>query len=72
MTIKLPMATEEHFTDVEHQGKQIKVGDIVLVREAGTQKSVAVSSIVKKQDHYWVGYNDNARYCPWPLVQVDG
>jgi len=70
MTIKLPMAKEEEmFEQVDHQGKTIKIGDSVLVLQAGQQQEVVVSSLVKKQNHYWVGYNNDKQYCPWPLVR---
>ncbi len=70
MSYSLPMAEEEYFDKVEHQGKVIKTGDTVIVSQAGKEKAVEVSSIIRKQGHYWVGYNNNAPYCPWPLVRL--
>ena len=70
MSYNLPMAEEEYFDEVEHQGKVIKKGDTVMVSQAGKDIAVKVSSIIRKQGHYWVGYNNNAHYCPWPLVRL--
>ena len=70
MNLNLPMAVDAYLHEVNHQGKIIRVGDIVIVQQAGETKMVEVSSIVKKQDHYWVGYDDNAQFCPWPLVRL--
>lgn len=70
MNINLPMMEEEHFDEVKHQGKIISVGDSVIVPQAGQQRLVTVSSISKKQGHYWVGYDDNAHFCPWPLARL--
>ncbi|MFQ5614253.1 MAG: hypothetical protein ACE5H9_19190 [Anaerolineae bacterium] len=69
MSEPLPLAGEEYLEQVEYQGKTIRVGDAVIVPEAGQQRRVEVSSILKKQGHYWVGYDDNRRFCPWPLVR---
>lgn len=65
----LPLAQEESFDEVTHQGKTIKVGDKVVVREAGAEKVVEVTSLIKKQGHYWVGYETNQHFYPWPLVR---
>ncbi len=70
MSQPLPMAQKEYFEEVTHQGKTIKVGDKVLVNHAGQKQMVEVSSIFKKQQHYWVAYNHNQHVCPWPLAQV--
>lgn len=71
MSHRLPMADDvEYFETVTHQGKTIKVGETVFVSKAGRQVQVEVSSIVKKQNHYWVGYDENSGLCPWPLVKV--
>ena len=67
----LPMAdATEFFDQVTHQGKTVKVGDRVMVSQAGQSIEVEVSTISKKQNHYWVGYDDNRQFCPWPLVRV--
>ena len=67
----LPMADAiEFFDQVTHQGKTVKVGDRVMVSQAGQSIEVEVSVITKKQNHYWVGYDDNRQFCPWPLVKV--
>jgi hypothetical protein len=29
-----------------------------------------VSSLIKRDNHYWVGYAENQHMCPWPLVQI--
>jgi len=63
------MLGEEHFDEVSHQGKTIKVGDKVIVRQAGEEKVVEVTSIAKKQGHFWVGYNTNQHFYPWPLIR---
>ena len=70
MSISLPMADQENFDEVNHQGKHIKVGDKVVVQQAGEETVVEVSSISKKQGHYWVGYDDDNHFCPWPLVRL--
>ncbi len=66
----LPIVDEENFDEVTYQGKVIKVTDTVIVPQAGEKRKVMVSSISKKAGHYWVGYDDNTRACPWPLVQT--
>ena len=67
----LPMAdATEFFDQVTHQGKTVKVGDQVMVSQAGQSIEVEVSTISKKQNHYWVGYDENRQFCPWPLVRV--
>ncbi|MCL4299452.1 MAG: hypothetical protein KJ077_27195 [Anaerolineae bacterium] len=66
----LPLSQEEYFDKVSHQGKTIKVGDKVVVREAGEEKTVEVTSIIKKQGHFWVGYEANQHSYPWPLVRL--
>lgn len=68
--MELPLAQEEYFDEVTHQGKTIKVGDKVIVREAGEEKTMEVTSIVRKQGHYWVGYEVNRQFYPWPLVRL--
>ena len=65
----LPMAEEASFNEISHQGKTIRVGDEIIIREAGETRTATVSSIVQRQGHYWVGYDDNAKFYPWPLVQ---
>jgi hypothetical protein len=68
---QLPITkSEEALDEVSYQGKTIKVGDTVLVHHAGQQQEVEVSSILKKNGHYWVGYQADSRFCPWPLVQL--
>jgi hypothetical protein len=69
-TMELPLAQEEFFDQVTYQGKTIKVGDKVIVRQAGEEKTVEVTSLVKKQGHYWVGYEANQHFYPWPLVRL--
>ena len=69
MTNPLPLLQDEYFETVSHQGKTLAVGDKVIVNHAGQLKEVTVSSIYKKQGHYWIGYDDNRHNCPWPLVQ---
>lgn len=71
MSDHLPLANEEYFDEVSYQGKTIKIGDKVIVIQAGQQREVEVSSILKKQNHYWVGYEDNSQFCPWPLVKLE-
>ena len=68
MTTPLPMA-DENFEEVEHQGKHIKVGDQVIIQQAGQERVVEVSAITLRQGHYWVGYEANSKFCPWPLVR---
>ena len=70
MTHSLSIAQEEYFDEVSHQGKTIKVGDKVIVWQAGEEKIVEVTSIVKKQGHYWVGYEANQQFYPWPLIRL--
>ena len=71
MTHSLPVIEpEESFAEITHQGKTLKVGDSVFVPQAGTKKEVEISSILKRSGHYWVGYENNKQYCPWPLVQL--
>jgi len=70
MSISLPMADQENFDEVSHQGKRLKVGDRVIVPQAGEERVVEVSSLSKKQGHYWVGYDDDTHFCPWPLVRL--
>lgn len=70
MSQALPVSGEEYFDEVSHQGKTIKVGDWVIVPDAGQKIEVEVSGILKKQGHYWVGYQQNQRFCPWPLVRL--
>ena len=62
---------EEFFETVTYQGKTISVGNRVVVRQAGQKKVVEVSGIRKNRGHYWVGYNDNKDFCPWPLVSLE-
>jgi hypothetical protein len=69
MSVQLPTMEEEHFDEVTHQGKTLKVGDKIIVREVGEERIVEVTSIVKKQGHFWVGYEANQHFYPWPLVQ---
>jgi hypothetical protein len=61
-------APEQTLTDVTHQGKTIRVGDKVIVHHSGDRRTVTVDSIVKRDNHYWVGYNNGQHFCPWPLV----
>lgn len=68
----LPLFNDEHFDEVTHQGKQLKVGQPVLVPQAGQTQRVIVTSLVKRQGHYWVGYHDNQKFCPWPLARPAG
>jgi hypothetical protein len=70
MTDSLSLAQEEYFDKVTYQGKTIKVGDRVIVRQAGEEKVVEVTSIIKKQGHFWVGYEANQQFFPWPLVRL--
>lgn len=71
MTHSLPVIEpEESFAEVTHQGKTLKVGDLVFVQQTGAKIEVEISSILKRSGHYWVGYNNNQSYCPWPLVQL--
>ena len=71
MTHSLPIIEpEESFAKVTHQGKTLNVGDTVFVQHSGTKKEVQISSILKRSGHYWVGYENNQHYCPWPLVQL--
>jgi len=60
----------EYFKEVNHQGKTLRVGDEVIVNQAGQVRTVVVSSITRKQGHFWVGYDEDARVCPWPLVRL--
>ena len=69
--IQLEQTTDpEHFEEVNHQGKTLKVGDEVIVNQAGQVRTVVVSSISRKQGHYWVAYDNDARLCPWSLVRL--
>ncbi len=68
--MNIPLDDREFFENVKYQGKRIKVGDSVIVRQAGQTRQVEVSGIFKSQGHYWVGYEENQQFCPWPLVQV--
>ncbi len=61
---------EQTFTELHLQGKHLKIGDAVVVHHAGERKTVTVSSLIKRNNHYWVGYADDRHMCPWPLVQV--
>ena len=71
MTHSLPVINpEESFSEVTHQSKTLKVGDTVLVQQAGVNQQVIISGILKRSGHYWVGYENNKHYCPWPLVQL--
>ena len=65
-----PLADDGFFDEVSHQGKRIKVGDKVMVNHAGERRVVGVSTIFRKQGHYWVGYDNDQHRCPWPLVQL--
>ena len=66
----LPMASDEEFFEtVTHQGKTIKVGDQVVIQAAGDSRTVEVTSLVKRQGHYWVGY-EGKQFYPWPLVRL--
>jgi hypothetical protein len=68
--LMLPMASdEEFFEEVTHQGKTIKVGDQVIIQAAGESHTVEVTRLVKRQGHYWVGY-DSDQFYPWPLVKL--
>ncbi len=69
MSHALPMAEEEYFDEVEYQSQTIKVGDTVIVHHTGEEKMVEVTSLSKKQGHYWVGFDHNNHVCPWPLVR---
>jgi hypothetical protein len=64
-----PSGETESFERVTHQGKTITVGDEVQVNQAGQQRVVIVSSITRQAGHYWVGYDEDAQVCPWPLVK---
>ncbi|MDX1524099.1 MAG: hypothetical protein R3264_20890 [Anaerolineae bacterium] len=66
----LPIIDDESFDEVNYQGKAIQVGQAVVIQEAGRQKTVTVTSLVKRQGHYWVGYDQDQRFCPWPLVRL--
>ena len=70
MNEQIPLANEEFFDEVSYQGKTIKVGDSVMVQRAGQSLEVEVSSIKKMQNHFWVGYDTNKHFCPWPLVRL--
>jgi len=71
MTHSLPVIEpEESFAEVTYKGKTLKVGNPVFVQHSGTRKEVEISSILKRSGHYWVGYESNKHYCPWPLVQL--
>lgn len=66
----LPLSEpDQSFTELHHQGKRIKVGDTVVVHHAGERKTVTVTSLIKRNNHFWVGYADDRHLCPWPLVQ---
>ncbi len=60
----------EYFDEVNHQNKTIKVGDEIIVNQAGQNKTVTVSCLFRKQGHYWVGYENDAHVCPWPLMRT--
>ncbi|MEM7348126.1 MAG: hypothetical protein AAF485_28170 [Chloroflexota bacterium] len=66
----LPVLNEEYFETVTYGGKTISVGDEVIVPHLGKMQLVEVTSLVKKQDHYWVGYDANQKLVPWPLVKL--
>ena len=70
MSIELPLVEDGHFDKVEYQGKIINVGDSVIIQQAGQEKVVVVSGIKRQQGHYWVGYDENNHFCPWPLVRL--
>lgn len=70
MNQPISLEGREFFDDVTHQGKRIKVGDEVLVPQAGQTRRVTVSGISKSQGHYWVGYEENRKFCPWPLARL--
>jgi hypothetical protein len=61
---------EDSFDDVTEQGKPIKAGDKIIIREAGQEKIVEVTGLIKKQGHYWVGYEANQHFYPWPLARL--
>jgi hypothetical protein len=61
---------EQTFAAITHQGKAVKVGDQVVVHHAGTRITVTVDSIIKRDNHFWVGYDNNQHFCPWPMVSV--
>ena len=63
-------ATEQFLETATHQNQTITVGDKVMVHHSGERRTVKVSSIVKRESHFWVGYGRNRYYCPWPLVQT--
>ena len=63
-------APEQFFETATHQNKTIMVGDQVIVHHNGDRRTVTVSSILKRKNHFWVGYDKNQHYCPWPLVQI--
>lgn len=63
-------APELTFETATHQNKTITVGDQVTVHHSGDRRIVMVSSIVKRENHFWVGYDKNRHYCPWTLVQT--
>jgi hypothetical protein len=63
-------ATEQFFETATHQNKTITVGDKVTVHHSGERRTVTVSSIVKRDNHFWVGFDRDRYYCPWPLVQM--
>ncbi len=66
----LPMASdEEFFQEVSHQGKTIRVGDRAIIQAGGETRTVEVTSLVKRQGHYWIGYGEGQFY-PWPLVRL--
>ena len=69
MTNAFPLFEDEFFDKVSRQGKTIAVGDKVVVNHAGQRREAVVTSISRKQGHYWVGYDENQHVCPWPLVQ---
>lgn len=71
MSLNLPLSeAEQSLSEATHQGKTIKVGDTVVVHHAGERQVVTVSGILKKSNHFWVGYHDNQHFCPWPLVNL--
>ena len=63
-------AQEQSFETVTYQNKTITVGDRVTVHHSGDRRTVAVTGIVKRENHLWVGYDNNRHFCPWPLVQT--
>lgn len=69
MSHQIPLNEKAFFNEVSHQGKTIKVGDQVIVPQAGQSRVVEVRSISLTQGHYWIGYDAN-QVCPWPLVRL--